>query len=111
MRRQSTNKRESKFKSRRDKLVLGNIIACTGVGALYILSGSCGYWAFGSTLKADVLLNYNDIVGFNKTMTILVNIIRICFAFVVAFSFPIYAIPSIQSWWHLYSLKEMRYLF
>lgn len=85
IRRQSTDKRPSHFATRRDKVLLGTILACLGVGMLYIFAGVCGYWSFGSLLRADVLLNFNDSGG------VLISIIRLAFALVVSFSFPIYA--------------------
>ena len=64
-------------------------VACVAFGfatCLYILVGCCGYYTYGSNVKANILNSYPD--------NTLVNVARIGLSFVVIFSFPIQILVS-----------------
>ncbi len=63
------------------------IVSTIGTASvLYMIVGFCGYETYGSLVDSDILNNYPQ----NKLM----SIVRMCIAFVVAFSYPLQINPG-----------------
>lgn len=80
--------KKSKFASKTAKMLRVNIFAYSACAFAYFVVGGGGYLAYGENLKGNILDN------FGETKTWYTVVVKIGYALVVLFSYPIVAYPA-----------------
>ena len=82
---------KSKFGNKLKKMDRVNNISFVACTVVYFLGGVCGYLAFGANTKGNLLSNFADLNVWY------LNIVKVAYAFVALFSYPVLSFSPLVS--------------